>query len=392
MLELPMVVALVAFGMTFVVKPVIPPLVVAEMTPPVIVIVDPSGLTHPIWLTVAVVQDIAPLLFVIVDPSVWTTPLAMVVATGRLAGGRTPVTSVVSDTAPNVRLPAAFPCRTVTVVPVLANAALVSERGPPPAAFVWLCVALTKLAIVGVVSVLLVSVCVAVSVTSVSLPLGKAQVLLLGIAKVGLKAPVKVTLPERVSVNVPLLTPSPPLAGPKIPVTSAVSDTSELVTVCVLPAKWAIPAPGVVATTHVGQPAVPVVRTVPPVRGALNVREVKAVVHDVVPVPSVCRNWPAVPVPVGSVIDHVPAALAVWRVTNPEVGPASVRDPAVVPGMPSVGLALKDGSVVAPCPVRMVPSPAAGSVTRLAEPSPIMTPCAVLLVFPVPPAGTPTVP
>ena len=45
----------------------------------------------------------------------------------------------------------------------------------------------------------------------------------------------------------------PPLAKGATPVTSAVRETRELVTVWVLPAKWAIPTPGEEATTHVGQ-------------------------------------------------------------------------------------------------------------------------------------------
>jgi hypothetical protein len=52
------------------------------------------------------------------------------------------------------------------------------------------------------------------------------------------------------------------------PVTSAPAKfTALLVSVCVDPAKCAIPTPGDDAKTHVGQPTVPVVVIVPPVRG-----------------------------------------------------------------------------------------------------------------------------
>jgi hypothetical protein len=59
----------------------------------------------------------------------------------------------------------------------------------------------------------------------------------------------------------------PPFAIGRMPDTSAVSDTAELVAVCVDPAKWAIPAAGELATTHVAHAIVPVVVIVPPVIG-----------------------------------------------------------------------------------------------------------------------------
>jgi hypothetical protein len=59
----------------------------------------------------------------------------------------------------------------------------------------------------------------------------------------------------------------PPLAIGKTPETSAVRLTAELVTVWVDPAKWAIPATGDEATTHVAHAIVPVLVIVPPVIG-----------------------------------------------------------------------------------------------------------------------------
>ena len=47
--------------------------------------------------------------------------------------------------------------------------------------------------------------------------------------------------------------PVPPFAIGSVPLTSAVSDTAELVTVCVDPAKWAMPTPGDAARTQVEQ-------------------------------------------------------------------------------------------------------------------------------------------
>jgi len=96
---------------------------------------------------------------------------------------------------------------------------------------------------------LLVSVCVAVRVTTVSLPLGKVQVLEEGIANVGLNAPVKDTFPAKVIVWPVFATPVPPLAPGSKPLTSAVNDTAELVHVCVDPAKWQRPIPGEAALT-----------------------------------------------------------------------------------------------------------------------------------------------
>ena len=59
---------------------VLPPPPAADITPPLIVMVEPSGLTQPSWAVVAVVQEIAPEVLVMVAPSVETIPLVVVVA------------------------------------------------------------------------------------------------------------------------------------------------------------------------------------------------------------------------------------------------------------------------------------------------------------------------
>jgi hypothetical protein len=67
-----------------------------------------------------------------------------------------------------------------------------------------------------------------------------------------------------------LARPVPPLLTPSVPVTSALAKfTAELVTVCVDPAKCAMPTPGDDATTHVGQDNVPEPVIVPPLKGEL---------------------------------------------------------------------------------------------------------------------------
>ena len=73
---------------------------------------------------------------------------------------------------------------------------------------------------------------------------------------------------------------------PRFPVTSAFARfTAEEVTVWVLPAKCAIPAPGDEATTQVAQPIVPLVVNVPPVIGELVATDVTVPV----PVPIDCH-------------------------------------------------------------------------------------------------------
>ena len=52
----------------------------AEITPPLIVIVLPSGFTHPSWEVVDVVHLITPAVIVVVDPSPSKTPKAEEVA------------------------------------------------------------------------------------------------------------------------------------------------------------------------------------------------------------------------------------------------------------------------------------------------------------------------
>ena len=71
---------------------------------------------------------------------------------------------------------------------------------PPPVAFEWLWVALVKLAIVGVVRVFAVRVCVAPSVTTVSLPLGKAKLFVSVPVKVSVLLTVRVFPSAMVSV------------------------------------------------------------------------------------------------------------------------------------------------------------------------------------------------
>ena len=96
-----------------------------------------------------------------------------------------------------------------------------------------------------------------------TLPRAAVQVVLLTQTAV---PPVPAPAPTA-TVAVEVFAPEPPLATGKTPVTSAVRLTSEEVTVCVLPAKCAIPTPGEDATTQVAQAIVPVDVIVPPVIG-----------------------------------------------------------------------------------------------------------------------------
>ena len=97
----------------------------------------------------------------------------------------------------------------------------------------------------------------------VTRPRAAVQVVLLTQAAV---PPVPAPVPT-VMVAVDVFVLDPPFAAGKTPVTSAVRLTSEEVTVCVLPAKCAMPTPGEDATTQVAQAIVPVDVIVPPVIG-----------------------------------------------------------------------------------------------------------------------------
>ena len=67
---------------------------------------------------------------------------------------------------------------------------------------------------------------------------------------------------------------------------------------------------------------------------------------------------------------------------------AKLRTPVVPLEVPKVGVAEKLGSLPVPWPVRRVPPPAAARVVIPEVPSPIKTPWAASVVWPVPPLAT----
>ena len=112
-------------------------------------------------------------------------------------------------------------------------------------------------------------------------------------------------------------------------------------------------------TPAVAMEMVPVVVMGPPVRPApvstsVSVPELPAdgVVNSRVTLlpttPVAVRTWLAVGAVAGSCNVRAPAVDCAARVTVPEVSPARATEPRVVPATPRVGVALKDGSVVAP--------------------------------------------
>jgi hypothetical protein len=105
------------------------------------------------------------------------------------------------------------------------------------------------------------------------------------------------------------------------PVTSAARFTAELVTVCVEPAKWARPTPGAVATTQVEQVKVPVVVIVPPPSGAVVAMLVTVPEAGVWHVPSAPRY--CVPVqPVNKAMTPAETAGTIWPLLFVAVTPA----------------------------------------------------------------------
>jgi len=109
------------------------------------------------------------------------------------------------------------------------------------------------------------------------------------------------------------------LAAGSSPVTSAVKDTRDDVTVCVLPAKCAIPTPGEEETTQVAHPMVPVVVIGPPVIG--EVVAIEDTVAAALPLstkvrPSVFTFIPCPEVSVPEVTPKVPLATE-GKVTPP---------------------------------------------------------------------------
>ena len=79
-------------------------------------------------------------------------------------------------------------------------------------------------------------------------------------------------------------------------------------------------------------------------------------------------------------------------VVAPDAAPfAKPSVPEVVPLTPRTGAALNVGSAAVPFPCSTVPAALAVSAVTAEVPSPRSTPCAVKLVSPVPPYGTPIV-